>query len=287
MKIISFRFRVDNRIFRRPNNRSIAVQTDSIGVTLPQCNFNSFSNEVHRQTTCSAVIPNSFVKNESASECVVSETMARYQMQQQPAECVDKKSESKTGESNSGSDLKKFRIPKKNPFATNPNNDESRGEAIAHNGKMMENSLAQPRHHLPKKNPKARRFDGDENLSNGTHYVSRSERQDVEGEKSKPKDRKDDDHRRRSPVERTSGRSRLDYNRKTSSNSDEQRDSRRNNGKHSRDRDSSDEMERFANIHTLCLAKKKQFFAGTLNAIVPIHRPIITGHDLRARQRNY
>lgn len=219
-----FNFRNDNRIFRRKNNVSIAVQTDQDITIDPLFHHNANSN------------------NEN-----ILEQMQHHQ------QIVDKYTQSNSETVNkwkgARSDFNKFRIPKKNRLARHDNN-ESKNGIIVNNEKKIGDS--QPRHHLPKNNPHAA------NANANLAHVSSSDRNElIEERKSRCKSRIDADRDKRGhcPVAYTSSRHR-DTNKY---NPDDQKWQRERNGrKRSYGRSSSGEPDRFFSI-----SKCKMYFCVT------------------------
>ncbi len=199
-------FRIENRIFRRSNNCSRAVQTD---VTTDPLSF-------HCSVKIDEVI--SINQEQHRQAIVATETL------------------------NKSNNPSKFRIPKKNPFAR-PESDIT-NQISPCNGNEMEYSHDQRRHNLPKKNPVARCVNGVEDQSTAIH-ISRSDRNEFDEEKTiRTKHRRDEtkDNRGHSPSSMHTSRRYRDYK----NSDDRKRDSRRDDRKHLRGRSSSDEMDRFA-----------------------------------------
>ncbi|KAJ6650025.1 hypothetical protein Bhyg_05268, partial [Pseudolycoriella hygida] len=91
---------------------------------------------------------------------------------------------------NTSDNINKFRIPKKNPFARNENMNGTKSTNSTCVEKI-ENSYDHPRHHLPKKNPKARCLGTDKlktNFTNEDRYACK----EPDGEKTRPRNRSED-----------------------------------------------------------------------------------------------
>lgn len=208
--------RIDNRIFRRPNNRSMAVQTDETIHPFLHGNVNN--------------------NNVSSTEQLHHELIVE-RCTQNNYESVDKSNTSNNTRHNSNN----YRIPKKNPFARHVNSNEPANVINVRSTEKLEDPQIisdhqSKRYHLPKKNPFARCLDVGEEKCNLTHG-SRVARIENAGERNKSKDRRSDikDNRQLSPARHRSH--------KKSSSSDGPR--RQRDRKHSRGRSSSDDRNRF------------------------------------------
>lgn len=203
-------FRIENRIFRRPNNASIGVQT------VPD-----------------VTIDPSFHCN--ATNDIVINLEQMHHQQPLVERCTKNNSETVNTSNSTRNDLNKFRIPKKNQFERHENNNQSKNQRCAGNEKDFDDSQDQPNLQLPKKRPYARCLD--EQRSND--HVSRLDRNEIVGKRknSRSKDRRNEikDDRRHSPVTRTSSGHR-DYKK---CNSDDQQWHSRSDGR-KRGRSSSD-----------------------------------------------